>query len=345
VFVGPSVRKSTKLRMLAGLKTSAKHIYIGERPSTCAAQRPRHCHVFQSTRSTPYERLRQHGLRPWLLRAKTGRLRKMFTAVFARALPEIKAEEKDIDDRVQNAAKILASSSCCRASRQLSGGHASAWRGPPSVREPSLPFDEPLSNLDAKLRVQTRPRSPSCINNSHDYLRHHDQTEAMLAKGLRMRHRALHQDRLPGSRRFAAAVVRPSTQGRALIGSPSITSSTDESSTGDNRQVRMRASKLPIPPSAPKDGSRTRRRLHGIPTEDIYDADYVAPTFIPATSMPGGSDGVDGHEVFLYLLTGGHSYIAGRPAHKAKVAARCAWWPTWITCTSSRRTPHNRALR
>ena len=100
--------------------------------------------------------------------------------------------------------------------------------------------------------------------------------------------------------------------------------------------------KLPIPPERAQ-GLKPyigKQVFMGIRPEDIYDADYVAPNI-----HPGNIDAkvevteLMGNEVFLYLLTGGNSYIARvDPRTKAKVGQTCAWWPTWTTSTSSRRT-------
>src|SRR5512136_302879 len=188
VFVGPSgCGKSTSLRMLAGLEDiSEGTIYIGDRPVNDVPPKDRDiAMVFQSYALYPHMSVYDNMAFALRLRAKTGRLRKMFTAVFARgAYQKIKAEEKDIDDRVQNAAKILGIQQLLpRKPRQLSGGQRQRVAvGRAIVREPKVfLFDEPLSNLDAKLRVQTRAE----ISKLHQRLQTtfiyvtHDQTEAM----------------------------------------------------------------------------------------------------------------------------------------------------------------------
>ena len=188
VFVGPSgCGKSTSLRMLAGLEDiSEGTIYIGDRPVNDVPPKDRDiAMVFQSYALYPHMSVYDNMAFALRLRAKTGRLRKMFTAVFARgAYKKIKAEEKDIDDRVQNAAKILGIQQLLsRKPRQLSGGQRQRVAvGRAIVREPKVfLFDEPLSNLDAKLRVQTRAE----ITKLHQQLATtfiyvtHDQTEAM----------------------------------------------------------------------------------------------------------------------------------------------------------------------
>src|SRR5512143_4150236 len=188
VFVGPSgCGKSTSLRMLAGLEDiSEGTIYIGERPVNDVPPKDRDiAMVFQSYALYPHMSVYDNMAFALKLRAKTGRLRKLFTAIFARgAYNQIKAEEADIDRRVKNAAKILGIEQLLpRKPRQLSGGQRQRVAvGRAIVREPKVfLFDEPLSNLDAKLRVQTRAE----ITKLHQRLQTtfiyvtHDQTEAM----------------------------------------------------------------------------------------------------------------------------------------------------------------------
>src|SRR5512136_780869 len=188
VFVGPSgCGKSTSLRMLAGLEDiSEGTIYIGERPVNDVPPKDRDiAMVFQSYALYPHMSVYDNMAFALKLRAKTGRLRKLVTAVLNRgAYQRIKAEEKDIDDRVQKAANILGIQQLLpRKPRQLSGGQRQRVAvGRAIVREPKVfLFDEPLSNLDAKLRVQTRAE----ISKLHQRLQTtfiyvtHDQTEAM----------------------------------------------------------------------------------------------------------------------------------------------------------------------
>ena len=96
-----------------------------------------------------------------------------------------KAPKEEIQRRVQQAAEILGLQTfLARYPRQLSGGRAPARRHGPGDRAQDLPvflFDEPLSNLDAKLRVQMRTE----IKELHQRLKTtsvyvtHDQIEAM----------------------------------------------------------------------------------------------------------------------------------------------------------------------
>ncbi|HJW52416.1 MAG TPA: sn-glycerol-3-phosphate import ATP-binding protein UgpC [Burkholderiaceae bacterium] len=166
VLVGPSgCGKSTLLRMVAGLEEiSAGTISIGGRVVNTLEPKDRDCAmVFQNYALYPhmsvYENM-AYGLR-------------------IRKLPKA-----DIERRVNEAAAILELEGLlARKPRQLSGGQRQrVAMGRAIVREPAaFLFDEPLSNLDAKLRVQTRLE----IQKLHRRLRTtslyvtHDQVEAM----------------------------------------------------------------------------------------------------------------------------------------------------------------------
>jgi ABC-type sugar transport system ATPase subunit len=166
VLVGPSGSgKTTALRMLAGLESvSAGEIAIGERVVNRVAPRERDiAMVFQDYALYPqmsvYDNL-AFGLR-------------------RRKLP--KAE---IDERVQAAARALdIGALLARKPGQLSGGQAQRVAlGRALVREPQVfLMDEPLSNLDAKLRTQTRgeiKRLQQAVRTTTVYVTH-DQVEAM----------------------------------------------------------------------------------------------------------------------------------------------------------------------
>ena len=170
VLVGPSgCGKSTTLRMVAGLEEiSDGTIKIGDKVVNDLSPRDRDvAMVFQSYALYPHMTVYDNisfGLR----------LRK-----FDRA---------EIEQRVQEAAKILGLTDLLdRKPKQLSGGQRQrVAMGRSIVRQPSVfLFDEPLSNLDAKLRVQMRAeiaRLHQRLNTTTIYVTH-DQVEAMtLAK-------------------------------------------------------------------------------------------------------------------------------------------------------------------
>ncbi len=166
VIVGPSgCGKSTLLRMIAGLETiTSGEISIGGRVVNDVEPKDRNiAMVFQNyalyPHMTVYENM-SYGLR-------------------IRRMPG-----DEIRKRVENAARILELGQLLeRKPRQLSGGQRQrVAMGRAIVREPAaFLFDEPLSNLDAKLRVQMRLE----IQKLHRELRTtsifvtHDQVEAM----------------------------------------------------------------------------------------------------------------------------------------------------------------------
>ncbi len=166
VFVGPSgCGKTTALRMVAGLETVTEgQLRIGERLVNSVPPRDRDvAMVFQSYALYPHLSVRDNiafGLK----------LRKM-------AKPEIRK-------RVEHAADVLGLTDYLdRKPRNLSGGQRQrVAMGRAIVREPQVfLMDEPLSNLDAKLRVQMRTeiaRIQRDLAVTTVYVTH-DQTEAM----------------------------------------------------------------------------------------------------------------------------------------------------------------------
>ena len=166
VLVGPSgCGKSTSLRMLAGLEeVNAGKIYIGDRDVTDIAPKDRDiAMVFQN-----------YALYPHMTVADN-----MGFALKIAGVP--KAE---IRERVEKAAKILDLSQYLdRKPKALSGGQRQrVAMGRAIVRSPQVfLMDEPLSNLDAKLRVQTRTQIASLqrrLGVTTVYVTH-DQVEAM----------------------------------------------------------------------------------------------------------------------------------------------------------------------
>ncbi len=166
VFVGPSgCGKSTLLRMIAGLEpiTGGTLLIDGQRMNEVPASKRGIAMVFQSYALYPHMNVYQNlafGLE---------------TAKFPRA---------EIQQRVQQAAAILQIEPLLkRKPRQLSGGQRQRVAiGRAIVREPRIfLFDEPLSNLDAELRVQMRVEIAKLHNdlgNTMIYVTH-DQVEAM----------------------------------------------------------------------------------------------------------------------------------------------------------------------
>ncbi|MBX4994407.1 multiple sugar transport system ATP-binding protein [Rhizobium binae] len=166
VLVGPSgCGKSTLLRMIAGLEgITSGQIQIGKHIVNELAPKDRDiAMVFQN-----------YALYPHMTVAKN-----MGFSLRLKRMPK-----SEIDHRVGNAAKILGLENLLeRYPKQLSGGQRQrVAMGRAIVRDPAVfLFDEPLSNLDAKLRVQMR----SEIKELHQRLQTttiyvtHDQIEAM----------------------------------------------------------------------------------------------------------------------------------------------------------------------
>ena len=166
VFVGPSgCGKSTLLRIIAGLETiTAGELFIGDtRVNGLPASRRNIAMVFQDYALYPHMTVYQN-------------------MAFGLEMRNVKRAE--IDARVQRAAKMLHIEPYLqRRPRALSGGQRQrVAMGRAIVRDPQVfLFDEPLSNLDAKLRGQVRAE----IKSLHQQLRTtmvfvtHDQVEAM----------------------------------------------------------------------------------------------------------------------------------------------------------------------
>ncbi|ANC32568.1 ABC transporter ATP-binding protein [Isoptericola dokdonensis] len=166
VLVGPSgCGKSTSLRMLAGLEdVNGGHIYIGDRDVTDVQPKDRDiAMVFQNYALYPHMSVADN----------------MGFALKISGTP--KAE---IRQRVEEAAKILDLTEYLdRKPKALSGGQRQrVAMGRAIVRQPQVfLMDEPLSNLDAKLRVQTRTQIASLqrrLGVTTVYVTH-DQTEAL----------------------------------------------------------------------------------------------------------------------------------------------------------------------
>jgi multiple sugar transport system ATP-binding protein len=166
VLVGPSgCGKSTSLRMLAGLEeVNEGKIWIGDRDVTDLSPKDRDvAMVFQN-----------YALYPHMTVADN--------MGFALKIAGMKKEE--IRKRVEDAAKILDLQDFLeRKPKALSGGQRQrVAMGRAIVRNPqAFLMDEPLSNLDAKLRVQTRTQIASLqrrLGTTTVYVTH-DQVEAM----------------------------------------------------------------------------------------------------------------------------------------------------------------------
>jgi multiple sugar transport system ATP-binding protein len=166
ILVGPSgCGKSTALRMIAGLEDiSDGEMLIGDKVVNNLAPRDRDiAMVFQNYALYPHMTVREN---------------------MGFALKLAKVPQAEIDKKVEDAARILdLTDHLDRKPSNLSGGQRQrVAMGRAIVRDPqAFLMDEPLSNLDAKLRVQMRTevaRLQRDLSTTMVYVTH-DQTEAM----------------------------------------------------------------------------------------------------------------------------------------------------------------------
>ena len=167
VFVGPSgCGKSTLLRMVAGLEdiTSGDLLIEGQRVNDLPPAKRGVAMVFQSYALYPHMTVGEN---------------------MAFGLRVLGANKAEIDSKVKAAADILQLTPLLdRLPKALSGGQRQRVAiGRAIVKEPKLfLFDEPLSNLDAALRVQTRleiAKLHKDMNSASMIYVTHDQVEAM----------------------------------------------------------------------------------------------------------------------------------------------------------------------
>jgi multiple sugar transport system ATP-binding protein len=231
VLVGPSgCGKSTLLRMIAGLESvTAGHILIGDKVVNNLAPAERDiAMVFQNYALYPHKTVAQN---------------------MAFALKLRRTDPKEIEERVGKAADILGLKPYLqRYPRQLSGGQRQrVAMGRAIVRDPQVfLFDEPLSNLDAKLRVQMRTE----IKELHQRLKTttvyvtHDQVEAMTMadKIVVMQDGRVEQVGVP-----LELFDRPANVFVAgFIGSPSMNMLNGTMTGGDRQSVSLEGVSLPV---------------------------------------------------------------------------------------------------
>ena len=310
VLVGSSgCGKTTALRMIAGLeKATSGDIFVGETRVNDLEPRERDiAMVFQSYALYPHMSVRENmgfGLR----------IRKL--------------EQKEIDDRVAEAADILGIRDLLeRKPKELSGGQRQRVAvGRAIVRKPKVfLFDEPLSNLDAKLRVAMRAE----ISKLHRRLGAtmiyvtHDQVEAMtMADRIFIMSRGvLQQNGTP-----MEVYARPANRFVAgFIGSPAmnfVDATLDATSDGlwvDAGGFRVR---VPAAFEAPLDGHRGQGVVFGVRPEDIAlasasgsernDEDNVVNARAEVVETLGA-------EIFLHLACGAHTLVARMPVPERMV--------------------------
>ena len=299
VFVGPSgCGKTTSLRLLAGLEEVTEgNIYIGDRLVNDVAPKDRNiAMVFQSYALYPHMSVYDN---------------------MAFGLKLRKTPRAEIERRVQESAGILGIGELLdRKPKQLSGGQRQRVAlGRAIVREPSVfLMDEPLSNLDAKLRVATR----SELSKLHQRLETtfiyvtHDQVEAM-TMGTRiavMRDGILQQVDTPQALYSLPGNIFVA----GFIGSPSM-NFFDVTVTGTKEEMFLDGGSFKVQVPSHKTASLAdylgKEVVFGVRPEDIDDPEYAPPGIIGAP-VKARVDVTElmGNEVFLYLVSGTKSFIA-----------------------------------
>jgi len=298
VLVGPSgCGKSTALRLLAGLEDiSGGRILIGDRVVNDLAPKDRDiAMVFQSYALYPHMSVFDNmafGLR----------LRKM--------------PKEEIKRRVDKAAAILGIENLLeRKPRQLSGGQRQRVAvGRAIVREPNVfLLDEPLSNLDAKLRVQTRAE----ISKLHQELATtfiyvtHDQVEAMtMASRIAVMNQGLLQQ-IDSPHNLYEKPANKFVAG--FIGSPAMNFFEGKLAKADGKLVLdARTFKVDVP----KDRMKVYESYVGKPvTLGIRPEDVHNPDFVPANITPSAVDAsvevveLMGNEIVAYYKVGGQDFV------------------------------------
>ena len=312
VFVGPSgCGKTTALRLLAGLEEpTSGNLYIGDRLVNDVPPKDRNvAMVFQSYALYPHMTVYEN---------------------MAFALKMRKFPKKEIDRRVREVAHILGIEHLLdRKPKQLSGGERQRVAlGRAIVREPAVfLLDEPLSNLDAKLRVQARAELSKLhqrLGTTFIYVTH-DQIEAMTL-GTRiavLNAGVLQQVDTPQNIYSYPANLFVA----GFIGSPPMNffnaklvniDGVINIDTGDFI-VPMPASKQEI--YRPHLGKEI---IFGIRPEDVHDPDFAPPSIsaAPVEARVAVTELI-GNEVIVYLDTEHYEFLGRFDPHtKARVGAR-----------------------
>jgi multiple sugar transport system ATP-binding protein len=298
VLVGPSgCGKTTALRMLAGLEEITKgEVKIGDRIVNDVPPKDRDiAMVFQSYALYPHMTVYDN---------------------MAFGLKLRKTPKQDIKKRVQEAAEILGiQEMLTRKPRQLSGGQRQRVAlGRAIVREPKVfLFDEPLSNLDAKLRIAMR----SEITKLHQRLQTtfiyvtHDQIEAMT---MATRIAVINKGLLQQLDTPQTLYDRPDNMFVAgFMGSPAMNFFKAKLRKEDSHLfIEGGAFKVPV-----VDEKKVYQNfvdkpvILGIRPEDIHNPAFVAPG-IHAAPVEAKVDVTElmGNEINLYLLAGQDSIVA-----------------------------------
>ncbi len=309
ILVGPSgCGKSTTLRMIAGLEEiSEGELYIGDKLMNDVAPKERDiAMVFQNYALYPHMTVYEN---------------------MAFGLKLRKTPKDEINKRVHEAARILDIEHLLeRKPKALSGGQRQRVAlGRAIVREPKVfLMDEPLSNLDAKLRVQMR----SEISKLHQRLQTtfiyvtHDQTEA-LTMGTRivvMKDGLMQQVDSPSE--LYNHPVNMFVAG--FIGSPQM-NFCDATIVKENDTVSVKFGSNQIALSPAKAAKAQdyigKTVVMGIRPEDIYDdQDSLSKYENSKVSAEVEVTEMMGAETYLYLVIDGVNYVARvKPDSSAKI--------------------------
>ncbi|MEM9224137.1 MAG: sn-glycerol-3-phosphate ABC transporter ATP-binding protein UgpC [Pseudomonadota bacterium] len=270
VLVGPSgCGKTTTLRMIAGLETvSSGQVMIGERDVTYLRPGSRDCAmVFQNYALYPHMSVADN----------------IAYGMKVRGVP--KGER---DAAIGNAARILGLDAYLdRRPKQLSGGQRQRVAiARAIVRDPKVfLFDEPLSNLDAKLRIETRAEIKALHRRLETTIVYvtHDQVEAMT---LADRVVVMHDGRIEQAADPITLYDRPAnTFVATFIGAPSMNllPVTVDRQNGDARlRLETGETLTPLPEQANHLGADGETLILGIRPENLTDERTLVAGAAPA---------------------------------------------------------------
>lgn len=311
VLVGPSgCGKSTTLRMIAGLEdiTEGK-IWIGNRLVNDVPAKDRDiAMVFQNYALYPHMTVFEN----------------MSFGLRLRGYPK-----NEITRRVTEASDILGIRKLLeRRPRQLSGGERQRVAlGRAIVRKPMVfLFDEPLSNLDAKRRVEMRTEIHKLrlrLQTTFIYVTH-DQTEAMT---LGDRIVVMKDGKIQQCADPITIYDKPANKFVAeFIGSPPINLMKGRITKKERKYYFEEGKfhvKLVEEMHERMSGYEGKEIIFGVRAEDIYDKLFVSEAS-PENTIKATCEVVEplGSEVYLYLNTGRHSFIARVGAHNRPAVNR-----------------------
>lgn len=299
VLVGPSgCGKTTALRLISGLEEpTSGSIYIGEQLVNDVAPKDRDiAMVFQSYALYPHMSVRDN---------------------MAFGLSLRKTPKPEIERRVKEAAHILGIEELLkRKPRQLSGGQRQRVAlGRAIVREPAaFLLDEPLSNLDAKLRVQTRAELSKLhqrLGTTFIYVTH-DQVEALtMATVIAVMNKGVLQQvgkpqslyEKPGNVFVAGFIGSPAMNFFDVI----------VKSASDGIYLDAETFQVPVPKERAGilHEYLDKKIIFGIRPEDISSPQYTAPGII-ASPVRAKVDVTElmGNEFYLHMLSGDKQFLA-----------------------------------